>query len=74
LSGLSYDSEMYRGQPSEASSGRRRPNGMEPFRHLIPGFSGGGSNATNGSDRLGPGATVRTKRKELSRWGWASWF
>lgn len=47
---------------------------MEFFRYLIFGFSGGGSNVMNGSDRLGFGVMVCIKRKELSRWGWVLWF
>lgn len=71
LSGLSYESDMYRREPSETSSGRRRPIVMDPFRSLFPGLSGG---EADGRDRPSLGATVRAKRKELSRWGWASWF
>ena len=74
LSGLSYHSDMYRGEPSETSSMLRRAGGMDSIRHFLPIANLGMTVSTGARDRAGPGATVRAKRKETSKWGWASWF
>jgi hypothetical protein len=74
MSAMTYDSHMYHGDPSETSSGWRGFNGAESSRHRTSRLGYGDDNSTDVSERQGLRATVRSKKKELSRWGWASWF
>lgn len=70
LSGLSYHSGMYRGEPSETSSLLRRTGGLRSIPHFFPDTISGVTSSRGSRNKTISGA----RRKETSRWAWASWF
>lgn len=74
LTTMIYGSQMYHGERSETTPGWRGLSEADSSRHRNSRLRCGDEASTEGSERQGLRATVRSKRKELGRWGWASWF